>query len=197
MLQDSLYLAVNLIDRICSRKSVLSVQYQLLGLACLWISSKYHENHGKVPSIKKLMYICCHTYNFDNFVEMERFVLIEIGFYLGHVSSEEFLSIYSHVYLMDSASLSMARYLIELAMIHKRFIGVRPSLIARGAANLACLFLHGKDILGSSATEDDMISQAHLRDCLRQQPATLIKKVDLRILILVRNFRIPPRESSC
>ncbi|KAJ3334504.1 hypothetical protein HDU91_002700, partial [Kappamyces sp. JEL0680] len=107
---------------------------------------------------------------------MERFVLVELGFYLGHVAPEEFLSVYGEIYLLDRPALSLARYLIELAMVHKRFIGVRPSLIARAALNLGCLYTSGNDLLGKSATEQDHICQAHLRDCLRQQPAVLIKK---------------------
>jgi hypothetical protein len=177
LVQDTLFLAINLIDRIASRKSIMSSQFQLLGLACLWIAAKVHENHGRVPSIKKLIYICCQTYTWDNFVAMERFALIELGFYCQHVSSEEFLSIYSIVFKLDQTVLSLSRYLIELSMVHKRFIGVRSSLIARAAMNLASIFIHGYNLLESEATEQDHTCQAHLKDCLRQQPAILIKKV--------------------
>lgn len=175
--QDSLYLAVNLLDRVSSKRAILSRQYQLLGLTCLWIAAKVHENHGKVPTIKKLMYICCQTYTFDNFVSMERFALIELGCYLSHVSCEEFVSLYSFLYKLDPLTTSLARYLVEQSLIHKRFVGVRPSLIARCAVNLASIVSRGVEILSVPPTDHESICQSHLRDCLRSQPGILVKKV--------------------
>jgi hypothetical protein len=56
-------------------------------------------------------------------------------------------------------------------------VGVRPSLIARSAINLASCIANGIDLFGPNATEHDQICQAHLKDCLRQQPVILVKKV--------------------
>jgi len=174
--QDTLFLAINLVDRICSKRSILSQQYQLLGLTCLWMAAKVHENHGSVPSIRKLIYMCCHVYSRENFIAMERFVLVELGFYLQHVSPNELLSTYSEVYKLDTTTVFLAKYLIELAIVHKRFIGVRPSFVARAAMQVAANFIDGQNILGDSATEQDLICQDHLHDCLRNQPQILIKK---------------------
>ena len=175
--QETLFLTINLLDRVSSKRSILSRQYQLLGLSCLWIAAKVHENHGRVPTIKKLMYICCQTYSFDNFVVMERFILIELGFYLNHVSAEEFVSAYSVLLHLDPQTTSLARYFVEHSLIHKRFVGVRPSLIARSAVNLASCIANGVDLLGPNVTAHDQICQAHLTDCLRQQSVILMKKV--------------------
>lgn len=181
LVQDSLYLAINFIDRISSKRTILAGQYQLVGLASLWLAAKMCENHGRVPNIKKLMHICCQTYTWDNFCVMERFILLELGFYLCHVSSEEVVNslsfLHGHNLLLLPTTVSVARYIIEYSLIHKRFVGVRPSLIARAALNLACNIVQGHDIQDMYLTEYDLICQSHLRDCISQPVAIINKKV--------------------
>lgn len=41
--QETLFLAVTLLDRFLSMRSVLCCQLQLLGTTCLWVASKYEE----------------------------------------------------------------------------------------------------------------------------------------------------------
>jgi cyclin A len=41
--QESLYLAISLLDRFLSLHAVQRCQLQLLGVTCLWVASKYEE----------------------------------------------------------------------------------------------------------------------------------------------------------
>jgi cyclin A len=41
--QETLFLAVTLLDRFMSVKPVLCCQLQLLGITCLWVAAKYEE----------------------------------------------------------------------------------------------------------------------------------------------------------
>lgn len=41
--QEALFLAVALLDRFMSVKPVMCCQLQLLGITCLWVTSKYEE----------------------------------------------------------------------------------------------------------------------------------------------------------
>lgn len=41
--QETLYLAVALLDRFMSAKPVLCCQLQLLGVTCLWVAAKFEE----------------------------------------------------------------------------------------------------------------------------------------------------------
>lgn len=41
--QESLYLAISLLDRFLSMQAVPRCQLQLLGVTCLWVASKYEE----------------------------------------------------------------------------------------------------------------------------------------------------------
>lgn len=174
--QDSFYLAVNLIDRVISKVVISSKQFQLLGLTCLWVGAKSYENHGGVPGVGKLVKMCCGTYSAQDYIAMERFILVQLGFYLQHVSAEEFIGLYSNLLNLDDLTVSLARYFVELTIFHKRFTGLRPSCIARAAINLSSRFLTHSYLLIQD--ENDSICQANIKDCLRQQPALLVRKYD-------------------
>jgi hypothetical protein len=58
--QETLFLAVALLDRFMSVKPVMSCQLQLLGTTCLWVTSKYEE--VMPPSLQvraALRCVCC------------------------------------------------------------------------------------------------------------------------------------------
>ncbi len=48
--QQTLYLAVSIIDQYCSKSFIAKEYYQLLGLTCLFVAAKYEEI--KTPRLK-------------------------------------------------------------------------------------------------------------------------------------------------
>ncbi|KAJ3160533.1 hypothetical protein HK101_000886 [Irineochytrium annulatum] len=135
MRPETLYLAINFLDRCCSRRKVTRAQYQLLGITCLWVAAKYEENHGKVPTLKNLIYICVHTYTERDFIGMESVLLEELEFVLGHPTAETFLKhrcrpTHPHYSPIAPEVRGVARYLMELSLLHRRFVGTAPSTLA-------------------------------------------------------------------
>lgn len=193
--QETLFLCFNLVDRLGSKIDIARQHYQLIGLTCLWIAAKQEENHGKVPNIKKLTYVCLNTYTERDFIDMERFVLIELGFYLGHVSIVQFLSLYSTLnsITVHPRVMGLAMYLAELSIMHRRFIGVPSSLIARACLNLSSSILDGFSHLVPS---DQLVTlcMQHLLDCLQHPPTALMEKV---ILVSFDTLVCIPRIFSC
>jgi hypothetical protein len=88
---ETLYLAINYLDRVSQRRNVSRQSYQLLGTTALWIAAKYEENHGKVPTLKNLMYICCNMHKEAEFVAMEQGILRDLDFVMGHPTAESYL----------------------------------------------------------------------------------------------------------
>lgn len=178
LVQDTLYLTINLIDRVASKLQICQAKYQLLGLTCLWIASKSEENHGRVPTISKLKHMCCYTYHEREFIAMEKLVLFQLGFYLGHVSPEQFLCIFYELEQprLGPIVLNLSRYLIELSLVHRKFVGALPSTIARASLNLAHVIL----IQDNSYWHGDptiVCWMRNLADCIKTQPLEIAKKV--------------------
>lgn len=151
LLPDTFFLAVNLLDRYCSRRVVYKKHYQLVGCAALLIASKYGDKKEKVPTVRELRQMCCQLYDEDMFLQMEWHVLQTLGWVIGHPTVDSFLQLA----LQDSASdgdvelQHMTWYLCEMALFHKEFVQTRPSLLARSALALS------RCILGRAATRED------------------------------------------
>jgi hypothetical protein len=151
LLPDTFFLAVNLLDRYCSRRVVYKKHYQLVGCAALLIASKYGDKKEKVPTVRELRQMCCQLYDEDMFLQMEWHVLQTLGWVIGHPTVDSFLQIA----LQESGSEGdlelqhMTWYLCEMALFHKEFVQTRPSLLARSALALS------RCILGRPATRDD------------------------------------------
>ena len=73
LLPETLFLAVNLIDRTLSARPISLSKLQLVGVAALLIASKYEEIMS--PSVRDLEYITDHAYTQDEILRAERYML--------------------------------------------------------------------------------------------------------------------------
>ncbi|KAJ3013919.1 UNVERIFIED_CONTAM: hypothetical protein HDU68_000498 [Siphonaria sp. JEL0065] len=172
---ETLYLCVNFLDRVCAKRVVNRSEYQLLGLTCLWIAAKYEENHGRVPSPKTLSMLLENSVPPSRFAAMERVILSDLGFVLGHPTPESFLkSQCKQLNNVKPPIRALARLIMELTLIHRRFRPFRSSLLAMASLILAdslhtCRFwTHSEPLLGR------IIS--NLEECLIQAPRQIIEK---------------------
>lgn len=137
LLPDTLFLAVNLLDRYCSRRVVYKRHYQLVGCAALLIAAKYGDRKERVPTIRELKSMCCALYDDDMFTQMEWHVLQTLNWMIGHPTVSSFLDLALSECAPDPEVENMALYISEMALYHKEFIPVRPSVIARSSLALA------------------------------------------------------------
>jgi hypothetical protein len=179
LLPDTFFLAVNLLDRYCSRRVVYKRHYQLVGCAALLIASKYGDKKEKVPTVRELRAMCCHLYDEDMFIQMEWHVLQTLNWVIGHPTVDSFLSIA----LQESGSETdtelqhMTWYMCEIALFHKDFVSTRPSVLARSALALARCVL-GRSPIREHNWEDQYDSNVVLKlaNSLSQPSQVLSRK---------------------
>jgi hypothetical protein len=146
LLPETLFLAVNLLDRYCSKRVVYKRHYQLVGCAALLIAAKYGDRKERVPMIRELKSMCCSLYDEDMFTQMEWHVLNTLEWMIGHPTVDSFLQIAfkDNPAYEDLEVEHMSWYLCEIAMYHKDFVSRKPSVMARASLALA------RNILGRS-----------------------------------------------
>ena len=137
LLPDTLFLAINLLDRYCSRRVVYKRHYQLVGCAALLIAAKYGDKKDRVPTVRELRSMCCALYDEEMFIQMEWHVLQTIGWQIGHPSVDSFLQLAFEEGGEDVEAEHMTWYLCELALFHREFVAVLPSVLARSALALS------------------------------------------------------------
>jgi hypothetical protein len=174
--QTTLHLALHLLDRVGTCVHIKTQEYQLVGLCCLWIASKVEQNHGQVPCLKRLGHMCCHTYSIQQFKHMEQWILYLLGFRVHSVSPLHFLELLWELEECElgHVGVSLCHYVLEMAVLHKRFVGVLPYTMARASMVVAHRLLDARYSVVSFEVE--MVAD-QLVHCLHHIPQTLVKKV--------------------
>ncbi|XP_077433847.1 cyclin-A2 [Vanacampus margaritifer] len=133
---ETLYLAVNYIDRFLSSMSVLRGKLQLVGTAAMLLASKFEEIYP--PEVSEFVYITDDTYTKKQVLRMEQLVLKVLSFDLAAPTINQFLTQY---FLHQPASKqveSLAMYLGELSLVDSDpFLKYLPSQTAAAAYILA------------------------------------------------------------
>lgn len=133
----SLFIAVNLVDRYLDRRPIERSRLQLAGVAALMIVGKYEEIYP--PLLKDYVGVCDCTYTPEEIVAMEGEMLIALEFDLCFPVSLVILQFIRAFVELDERVYSFCHYLLESAMLD-------VSHLDFSAAELACgaLFLAGK-----------------------------------------------------
>lgn len=177
LLPETMFLAVNLLDRYCSRRVVYKRHYQLVGCASLLIAAKYGDRKDRVPLIKELKTMCCNLYDEEMFTQMEWHVLNTLDWVIGHPTIDSFLQLSLSASADDDVELEhMAWYICELALYHRDFVSARPSVMARAALGLARGILGRREVSDGQWGEEEDITIVSLCEHLRQPSEVLAKK---------------------
>jgi hypothetical protein len=139
---ETLYLAVNLVDRYVSRRIVYKKHYQLVGCASLWIAAKFEDAKDRVPTVSELAQMCCGAYDESAFVQMEGHVLSTLGWTLGHPTAEAWLRLAcieptTAVVVEDQRTQHIARFLLELTLFFRPFVSCKPADLAAATLTMA------------------------------------------------------------
>ena len=139
LLPETLLIAVNLVDRFLSIRVVSLAKLQLVGLTALFISAKYEE--VICPSIQHFLHMTDESFDLDEMLRAERYMLSTLQFDLSYPNPLHFLRRISKADDYDMQTRTVAKFLIEIVLVEQKLIGVRPSKLAAGAIWLARLCL--------------------------------------------------------
>lgn len=133
---ETLYLAVNYIDRFLSSMSVLRGKLQLVGTAAMLLASKFEEIYP--PEVAEFVYITDDTYTKKQVLRMEHLVLKVLSFDLAAPTINQFLTQYFCHQSVGKRVESLAMYLGELSLVDSDpFLKYLPSQTAAAAYILA------------------------------------------------------------
>ncbi|KAF1927720.1 G2/mitotic-specific cyclin 3 [Didymella exigua CBS 183.55] len=135
LLPETLFLAVNYVDRFLSAKVVSLGKLQLVGATALFVAAKYEEIN--CPSVQEIVYMVDGAYTADEVLKAERFMLSMLQFELGWPGPMSFLRRISKADDYDLETRTLAKYFLEITVMDERFVSCAPSFLAAGAHCLA------------------------------------------------------------
>ncbi|KAJ4993345.1 G2/mitotic-specific cyclin-B [Stagonosporopsis vannaccii] len=143
LLPETLFLAVNYVDRFLSAKVVSLGKLQLVGATALFVAAKYEEIN--CPSVQEIVYMVDGAYTGDEVLKAERFMLSMLQFELGWPGPMSFLRRISKADDYDLETRTLAKYFLEITVMDERFVSCAPSFLAAGAHCLARFMLKKGD----------------------------------------------------
>lgn len=159
LLPETLFLAVNIIDRFLSTRVVSLVRLQLVGITAMFIASKYEEILS--PSLAHFMACSDSTYTETDILDAEKYILRSIDYNLGYPNPINFLRRSSKADGYDLQVRTVAKYLIEIACVDWRLLPYPPSQIAAAGMWFARLILEKDEwvsVLGRICLVPNLIS---------------------------------------
>jgi hypothetical protein len=191
--QETLFLAVSLLDRFLSARCVCRAQLQLLGVTCLWVASKYDE--VSPPVLADFVEITDNSYRPADLIAMESLLLQVLGFELGAPTAVHFLQQYLAQFHRQTGAVAppplcrlsagspaqhaapaapaaqqvahLAEYFLELALLTPEALHYRPSLVAATALQMAVCMLDQPDMTALCMAVTGGATQ-QVRSCIRE-----------------------------
>ena len=143
LLPNTLFLTINLIDRIIEKNVAYINSFQLLGTTALHIAAKYEEIYP--PEINDYIFISNKAFSKEDVIEMENFILDKLNFDVLCISPYLFLD---RLYFISRENNIDVYYLssmfIEFSFLSIEIMKNKQSLIAASMFYLALKFIYPK-----------------------------------------------------
>ena len=129
MLPETLWIAVNIVDRFLSHRTVSLVKLQLVGVTAMFIASKYEEILA--PSAEEFVFMTENGYTKEEVLKGERIVLQTLEFNISHYCSPySWMRKISHADDYDIQTRTLSKFLAEVTLLDHRFLRAKPSTVA-------------------------------------------------------------------
>ncbi|KAK9756668.1 hypothetical protein RND81_01G113500 [Saponaria officinalis] len=166
LMEETLYLTVNLIDRFLALKPVVRKKLQLVGVTAMLLASKYEE--VSVPVVEDLVLISDKAYTRQEVLEMERMMVNSLQFNLSIPTPYVFMRRFLKAAEADKKLELVSFFLIELCLIEYEMLRFPPSLLAAAAVFTGQCTLTGSKHWSKTCEWHTGYSQEHLINCSRQ-----------------------------
>ena len=129
MLPETLWIAINIVDRFLTKRVVSKVKLQLVGVTAMFIAAKYEEILA--PSVDEFVFMTEKGYTRDEILKGERIVLQTLEFNISHYCSPySWMRKISKADDYDIQTRTLSKFLTEVTLLDHRFLRVKPSMVA-------------------------------------------------------------------
>lgn len=142
MLPETLWIAINIVDRFLTRRVVSLVKLQLVGVTAMFIAAKYEEILA--PSVDEFVFMTENGYTKEEILKGERIVLQTLDFKVSqYCSPYSWMRKISKSDDYDIQTRTLGKFLAEVTLLDHRFLRCKPSLVAAVAMYSARKMLGG------------------------------------------------------
>ena len=135
LVPQTMYIAVNLIDRFLEKNDINRSKLQLVGVTAMFIACKYEEIYP--PELKDFVYITDGAYIKSDVLKMENKMLSSLNFDITFPTQWNLFETFKKKLNLDEKTFKLAWFLIELCLINYKILKYKMSQIAASAILIA------------------------------------------------------------
>lgn len=129
MLPETLWIAVNIVDRFLTKRVVSLQKLQLVGVTAMFVAAKYEEILA--PSVEEFVFMTEKGFSKEEILKGERIVLQTLDFRISqYCSPYSWMRKISKADDYDIQTRTLSKFLSEVTLLDYRFLRVKPSMIA-------------------------------------------------------------------
>jgi cyclin B len=162
---ETLFLAVNLIDRFLEVHATAQRNLQLVGVTALMIAAKFEEVYP--PQIKEFVYVTDKAYTREDILKMEVAMLNALQFKICRPTVMSFVEKYQSVNGCTDAHRDLSQYLLELTLVDYKMLKYTPSHLAAASILLSNKLLR-RPAWSAAALRHTQMTEATLKGCAKE-----------------------------
>ncbi|XP_077246321.1 G2/mitotic-specific cyclin-2-like [Tasmannia lanceolata] len=165
LMDETLFLTVNLIDRFLERQDVVRKKLQLVGVTAMLLACKYEE--VSVPVVEDLILISDRAYMRDEVLAMEKLMINTLQFNMSVPTPYVFMRRFLKAAESDEKLELLSFFMIELCLVEYEMLKFRPSLLAAAAIYTSQCTLKGFKHWSRTSEWHTNYTEHQLQECAR------------------------------
>lgn len=162
---DTLFLTINIVDRVLERTNVYRQQLQLVGVSALFVASKYEEIHP--PELKDLVYITDSAFLREDILDMEARILRLLEYRVTAPGPQRFLERFQATATLKPNTLHLCYYFLELALVDYKMLRYRASVTAAAAMYLSRKIHRTEESWSLQWLQSTNLSENEIKSCAK------------------------------
>ena len=180
---ETIYLAVNILDRFLEKKKISRGKLPLLAVAAILIAGKYEEIYP--PHLTSYIALGDKKFTVQECLQMEVLVLITLNYDLSAPSVLTFLLRYVKYVDFDKTKLKLAMYICEVQLLTTIMGKYEPSLLA-----LSGLYLTAKTSNKDFTPSESLLKEAkHTEEEVKQCARDMLENMLVKDRIMLSKIR--------
>ncbi|XVE56277.1 hypothetical protein DITRI_Ditri03aG0225700 [Diplodiscus trichospermus] len=165
LMDETLYLTVNLIDRFLAVQQVVRKKLQLVGVTAMLLACKYEE--VSVPVVEDLILISDKAYSRKEVLDMEKMMINTLQFNLSLPTPYVFMRRFLKAAQSNKKLELLSFFMLELCLVEYEMLKFPPSLLAGAAIFTAQCTLSGSKHWSKTSEWYTTYSVEQLMECTK------------------------------
>lgn len=190
---ETLYLAVNIVDRFLSVNTVPRRELQLLGISAMLMASKYEEIWA--PEVNDFVCISDRAYTSQQILVMEKTILAKLEWTLTVPTPYVFLVRFIKASISDLEMQNMVNFFAELGTMNYEFVKYCPSMMAASAVYAARCTLNKIPAWTDTLQLHTGFSEQQLMECAKLLAGFHSTIMDNKLKVVYKKYSNPERKA--